>query len=367
MKSLRSLTPLAILLFALTLLSGTAFAWPACSGNWIQVPAGTSSANGAVVTENGQTFQCQKPAPTPTPTPTSVSNTNTNQQSQTQGQSQGQGQSQTANGGNAKSTATGGSVTGSGNSTVGINNTIGPVSSTSGVKNSGNSSNTNNNTANGGQGGQGGTGGTATSNQTQSNTSSNQNQSSASNQSNGNGSNSNNTTNNVEATKIPVATAFAPTAVPTSPCFKGFGAGVQTGVFGGSFGGGKIDANCRALQTALHAPNRVTFCKLFIKLQDSKSAGITMEDCLQVEETPVVEAPTPVTPVLTPATPAPLTVTVPVTIVNPAPAPEVKVIPSPVVLEKKVVKKHVARRLPPGCQNVVTLKCATGKDTIKEK
>lgn len=87
MKSRSLFTSLAVLLFALTL-SGTAFAWPACSGNWISVPAGTSSANGAIVTENGQTFQCQKPAPTPTPTPTTTNtNTNTNTNSNQQGQS----------------------------------------------------------------------------------------------------------------------------------------------------------------------------------------------------------------------------------------------------------------------------------------
>jgi hypothetical protein len=62
---------------------------------------------------------------------------------------------------------------------------------------------------------------------------------------------------------------------------------------GASFGGGKIDPNCRALQTALHAPNRLTYCKLFIQLQDSKKAGITMDDCMGQDPQPPVEAPAP--------------------------------------------------------------------------
>jgi len=340
MKSLRSFSSLAILILAMALLSGTAFAWPACSGNWIQVPAGTSTANGAIVTENGQTFQCQKPTPPPPSTGTtntntnSNANTNNNNNQQSQGQSQGQGQSQTANGGNAKATALGGA------------------------------------------------GGSASSNQTQSNSSTNANQSSASNQSNGNGSNSNNTTNNIAASKIPVPTAYAPATIPTSPCFKGFGGGVQTGMFGGSIGGGKVDPNCAILETARSfdmVNERLAACKVKISNKYAKKAGVTLEDCMHVEmvEAPVpvaVEAPAPVAaaiehfrnsdvPVRLPDMHGPGTSPKPsVTIVNPEPTP-VKVIQSPVVADEKPVvkKKRVARRLPPGCQNVVTLKCNTTK------
>jgi hypothetical protein len=66
---------------------------------------------------------------------------------------------------------------------------------------------------------------------------------------------------------------------------------------GASFGGGKIDENCRALQTALHAPNRVTYCKIYINLQDSKKAGITMADCMAQDPQPVAEVVPPPAPV----------------------------------------------------------------------
>lgn len=232
------------------------------------------------------------------------------------------------------------------------------------VKDSGNSSNVNTATANGGAGGQGGAGGSAQ--QSQSNKSVNNNASSASNQANGNGSNSNNTTNNIAAPKIPVPTAYAPATIPTSPCFKGFGGGAQMAQAGISFGGGKVDPNCAILETARSfdmVNERLAACKVKISNKYAKKAGVTLEDCMHVEMTeapPVAEVSAPILP---PVAAAPLTVTVPVTIVNPAPAP-VKVIESPVVTDEKkpVVKKRVARRLPPGCQNVVTLKCATSKE-----
>src|SRR5208337_2795165 len=86
-------TSSSIFLMLIPSFCGFAFAWPACSGNWIQVPAGTSSANGAVVTEGGQTFQCQKPSPTPTPANSTSSSNSTSTSSSS-----------------SNSTATGGSV-----------------------------------------------------------------------------------------------------------------------------------------------------------------------------------------------------------------------------------------------------------------
>ncbi len=327
MKSLR--LSIFVILFA-ACLAPAAFAWPACSGNWNQVPAGTSSANGTIYTADGITWQCQKPSPTPTPTPTTNNNqnTNTNQntQGQNQGQSQGQSQGQTANGGNA--TATGGNssstsgVKNSGNSTV--NTTVGVNNK---LSNMGNSSNTNNNTANGGaggQGGQGGAGGTASSNQTQSNSSTNQNQSSASNQANGNGSNSNNTTNNVEAAKIPVATAFAPTALPTVQCFKGYSGGAQSAAFGFSLGGGKIDENCAILETArsfaIHGSD-LAYCMTMVTNKYAKKAGVTVEQCMQMREAPapvISAAPQPVMPALPPIN---LQLALPVSTPAPSPVP----------------------------------------------
>lgn len=118
---------------------------------------------------------------------------------------------------------------------------------------------------------------------------------------NGNGSNNYSSDSVYEAAKNPVSTAFAPTQVTTTNCFKGYGAGVQTMPLGMSLGGGKIDSNCRALQTMIHSPNRVTFCKIFIRLQDAKAAGVTFEDCMETEPEPeakvVVASPQPASPV----------------------------------------------------------------------
>jgi hypothetical protein len=272
-------TKLAVALLAMAVFAVGAHAWPSCSGNWISVPAGTSSTNGAVVTENGQTFQCQKPTPTPTPTPapttisaTSASNSAANSASSaSNNQSQKQGQTQTANGGSA-------SLKDSGNS-----------SST--VKDSGNSSNSNVNSAQGGA-------------------------------ANNNGNGSNNAsyanTTNVEASKIPVETAVGVAPYPTANCSKGYGAGVQTMPIGISGGFSKIDENCAILETARSFDaygERYAACKIKVNNKYAKKAGVTLEDCMRVV---VVVAPVPV------AVPTPTPAPVPNIIVNvPAPMPVV--------------------------------------------
>jgi hypothetical protein len=263
------------LLVSLVVLScGSAFAWNCSDPQASRVDVGTANPGGASGNGDGQWFLgtgsegtkghyyvCEVPKPK-TPKTGNGGSCKGHSCNSTSGSSS----TSSATGGNSSSTATGGSAT-----------------SSSGVSNSGNSSNTNtnNNTA------QGGAGGNATQGQKQGQS---QTQSSSSDNSGGNSSNSYSSNTNVEAPKIPVATAFAPTTIPTVSCFKGFGAGVQTMPVGASFGGGKIDENCRALQTALHAPNRVTYCKIYINLQDSKKAGITMADCMATDpEPPVVE------------------------------------------------------------------------------
>lgn len=304
MKSLRLvLVTMFVLAFA-----SAAFAWPSCSGNWVQVPSGTNNTNGAIyVTGDHITFQCQQPKQNHTcqgghncnkgggdPTSTSTSTS-----------------SSTATGGNSSSTATGGTAV---------------SGSQSGVSNSGNSSNTNTNTA------QGGAGGSASSNQTQSqsNSSTNNNASSASDNGNGNGNNSNNSTTNIAAPKIPVNTAYAPTSLPTANCFKGYGAGVQTMPVGVSLGGGKIDENCRALETARNAPNRLTFCKVYVKLKDAKAAGVTLDDCMGRD--PKEEAALPV-----PAPIQPQVVVVPIQTAAPVPA----VVPAVVASNPPVVEEII--------------------------
>lgn len=242
MKAVKLLTVCAFALFA----SSPAFAWPSCPGNWNQVPSGTKATGssgqvGEIYTSGGLTWQCQGKTPPPPPSHDNNhdNNHNKNQQNEKQGQSQNQ-------------TATGGSV--------------GPIS----VK------------ATGGQGGAGGS-----SNQQQSNSSANTNSNSASAANNGNGSNNTTTETNVEASKIPVATAYAPTVIPTVTCFKGYGAGVQTAPAGVSFGGGKIDENCAILEAARAAHNLRAFCKVYLTNKYVKKSGLTLEECLE-QQAPVV-------------------------------------------------------------------------------
>lgn len=102
----------------------------------------------------------------------------------------------------------------------------------------------------------------------------------------GDASNSNNTTNISEASKIPVSTAYAPTTLPTVPCFKGYGGGAQTSGFGFSLGGGKVDEGCNAREDArsyMLMGSRTAACKIMITQKASKKAHITMEDCMAGE------------------------------------------------------------------------------------
>jgi len=253
-----------LLIAALMLLVVPALhAWPACSGNWVQVPAGTkgtaSSGVGAVTVEGNVTWQCQDPKPAPTPTPTSNTNTNsnsnsnsnsnTNKQSQGQGQGQSQGQQQTANGG-AGGNGYGGTVSGSGNS-----------------------HNTNTNTATGGTSNATATGGDSSSTST----------SAASNNGNGSNNASYSNTENVAASKIPVATAYAGTPAPTALCALGYGGGLQFASVGLSGGGARIDQNCAILEAARQGATyagKLAFCKLYVSNKNVKKAGYTLADCL---------------------------------------------------------------------------------------
>jgi len=140
-------------------------------------------------------------------------------------------------------------------------------------------------TANGGNA----TGGTATSNATGGN---------ASAANNGNG--SNNTTSNtlVQASKIPVSTAVTPPLMPSAPCVKSMGAGVQTMAFGGSFGAGKIDQGCddRELARSFSGPQTLASCKILLNTKKAKAAGITLADCMFTPAAIPVEVPIPQVP-----------------------------------------------------------------------
>ena len=356
------------------MLCAPALAWDCTTSGQIriQVPtgtlgSGTGDGSGQVVVDNGLTFECETlpTAPPPTTTTPSTSSSTSNSTSGATASS-GSTSGATATGGNSSATGgQGGSsssksgVSGSGNSTVGVNTTVSPVITNNlanTLSHSGNSSNKNTNTATGGQGG---TGGTSSSNQTQSqsNTSTNANNSAAT--ATNNGSNSNNTTNNVEATKIPVASAYAPTALPSAPCVKSFGGGVQTMAIGGSFGGGKIDQGCDARELARSfslTGSRIAACKVLVSTKQAKKAGVTFDDCMG----PVVIA-APLAPVVIreALTTAPVAPIVNITVM---PAP-VMVLPAPPQYRTAVTvtapKKRVIRHLPPQCQNVVQKACTS--------
>jgi hypothetical protein len=139
------------------------------------------------------------------------------------------------------------------NSTTG-----GTSSSTSSVKDSGNSANTNTTSSAGG----------------------------------GNGSNNTNTTTNVAAPIIPVASAYAPTSLPSAPCIKGFGLGVQVPQAGVSFGGGKVDVGCDERELARSYAllgSKLAACKILVANERSQKAGVTLTDCMGPVDQPVAE------------------------------------------------------------------------------
>src|SRR5271166_5685164 len=136
--------------------------------------------------------------------------------------------------------------------------------------------------------------------QSQSNTSENQ-------SAGGSVSNVGNSITNVAAPDIPVTSAYAPPVFSTTNCFKGYSAGAQTPLVGGSFGGGGIDKNCaaeRVAQDYYAMGNRLAACKVEITTKASKAAGVTLADCLNVP----VSVPRPI--IVAPSVPAAAPVTV---------------------------------------------------------
>jgi hypothetical protein len=162
---------------------------------------------------------------------------------------------------------------------------------------------------------------------------------SSSSSANGNGNNSNDETTNVPHE---VASAYAPTIYPTVPCFKGFSGGAQAGFGGVSFGGGKIDQNCAALEAARQAPSLIARCKILLSNKYYKQANVTMADCLGDRLQPVatvVPMPAPVpAPIIVQVQPAPV-------VVQQAAAPVV-VAPTPIA---PALKKKTMKRVAPPC------------------
>lgn len=271
-------------------------------------------------------YVCEVPKPPTPPTPpttptTSNSSSSSNSSSNAAANSSSNSASNsnstsTAKGGNAS--ATGGNATaqggqgGAGGSATG--GSVGNVSSTSTVSNSGNSSsslsnsgnssNSNKNVAKGGS-----------SNQSQTAT--------ASGNGVGNGNNSDNSSTVINDERS-VASAYAPSMSATAPCFKAYAGGGQGLLFGASFGGGKIDANCAALEASRQAPSIIARCKIFLTTKYAKEAGVTMEDCMPQPKLVSVSVPAPAIVV-----PAPLLAPLQPITIN-MPAPVVTIIPPPV-------------------------------------
>ena len=300
---------LAVLMFGCSM---SALAWNCTAPNQVrvQVPTGTvgngtGDGSGQVVVDSGLTFICEV-LPTATTAPPSSTSTATS------GSTSG-----------ATSTATGGNTTATNTNknTLTNNNTV---------------SNTLSQTQKQQQ------------QQSQSNASTNSNQSAG-----GSVSNVGNSVTTVEAPKIPVASAYAPTSLPSAPCVKGFGGGVQTMAVGGSFGGSKIDAGCDAREFARSFAllgARVPACKMLVQTKQARKAGITMEECLATTPAPIVQAPVVIAPPV--AQPAPsITVNVPPTqmIYLTVPHEEVTVTAPALGEAKPAVKKRVGHpcKVPP--------------------
>ena len=283
-------------------------------------------------------YVCEVPKPPTTPTggnsnATSASNSNSTSTANSASQSNSASTSSATGGKSASrstSTATGGNATG-GNATGGNSN--------SSVSSSGNSNVTNNVNATGGAGGSGGqggaggnggnssaTGGNQAQHQSQSLSNSGNSSSSASGNGVGNGNNSDNSVTTINDQRS-VASAYAPSMNATAECFKPYAGGGQGLLFGASFGGGKIDQNCAALEASRQAPSLIARCKIFLTTKYAKEAGVTMEDCMPPLRVTVVTAP-PVAVAIPAPAPQPITVNVPVTII---PAPVVAPAPSIVV------------------------------------
>ncbi len=274
----------------------------------------------------GVLYECEVPPSTP-PTTTGGNSNATSTSNSNSSSAANSASSSSATGGKSSSTsaATGGNATG-GNATGG--------SSNASVSASGNSNVTNNVNATGGMGGSGGNGGNSTATggnqkQTQSQTLANSGNSTATASGNGvgNGNNSDNSSTTINDERS-VASAYAPSMSATASCFKPYSGGGQGLLFGASFGSGKIDQNCAALEASRQAPSIIARCKIFLTVKYAKEAGVTMDDCMPQLRVPIP----PVLPtVLVPPAPqllAPITVNVPAPVVTVIPAPVMAPTPS---------------------------------------
>jgi hypothetical protein len=136
-------------------------------------------------------------------------------------------------------------------------------------------------------------------------------------------------------------------AQPTVNCALTYGAGGQGAAFGLSISGSKIDKNCADLEAARKAPNRLTYCKIFIKNSYVSKAGVTLEDCLGEDRVAVV-APVPV--IMPPvATPTPVQITVKIEQPEPKEVITATSQPEPVLIGTcQIDRKNVCKRIVDG-------------------
>jgi hypothetical protein len=352
----------AVVLVLATLCTPAAKAWNCSDPSAERVdigstlPAGTTAGDGDGQYYKGSDaanpndyYVCEVVKPTPPTTPGGNSNATSQSNSQSNSTSSSASNSSATGG---KSTSTSGSTATGGNATGG--------SASAGISNAGNSVSTNTNTASGGAGGSANaTGGNQ--HQSQSNVLSGSGNSTATASGNGvgNGNNSNNYTN-TSNTNVPAAaaSAYAPPSFSTATCFKGFSGGASAIAGGISFGGGKIDQNCAALEAARQAPNLLTFCKQYIQVKPVKAAGVTLEDCMQKKEVVAVREtasiPVPASPV------QPIVVNVQPVVV---PAPVVNII-APAPASSVIVKATSKPRVPRSNNKCVPRECPTAKPTV---
>src|SRR5208282_141955 len=258
---------ISTLLFALAVLSCSAFAWDCPAGQIRQqAPSGTSTTTPYYDVVEGIAFICVPTPTVPATTPSTTTNTST---------------SNSTSGATSNSSATGGTSNATGGS----------------VNNSGNSSNKNtlSNSQSQSQG--------QKQSQTQANSSVNSNQSA--------GGSVSDTGNSSTVVQRSAPMAYAPTIFP-SGCNGSISGGASAPFGGISIGGTKQDHHCQAMQTSamfLSQGNLEAATRILCRTWAARDAKLTLDQCRLIAKAqePVPQTRT-VVPVVSAPTPAPVTV-----------------------------------------------------------
>jgi hypothetical protein len=157
-----------------------------------------------------------------------------------------------------------------------------------------------------------------------------------------------------------------PDVFSTANCFKGFSAGGSSPFFGAGFGGGRIDKECEARITALAFAalnNPTAAAKLLCSTDSAKRAGLSREECMQIERPQPIPPPAPAgfsapppPPPQIIVPPAQVTVNLPplTTAVQPPPAPA-PAAAAPMVAKRAKVKKPCNCSAAPAADKPATL------------